>query len=284
MVTLKRYSNLTEADEDKALLEAAGIPAFLAGENITTAGYGGILNELRLQVAEADLERARHVLGEHEGFAPLPDDFVPPEEPPDDTASEKQSAVSNVVMCLLVLSVLFNIIFLLRYRDRHSYTGTQSYDYNHDGHPDHWYHYQRSKIISSEQDRDFNGFPDVWWHYEDGVVTRCEEDQNFDGKPDIWDSLRYGVTISSDADVDFDSIPDVHSTFVNGVLDESIWYTKAGNAFRHENYRHGVRYEELLDDDGDGWFDKRTTYDSLHRLIGTESIHQPVPAPRNSGG
>jgi len=39
-----------------------------------------VLGELRLQVQEEDVERARRVLDEQEGFSPLPDDFIPPEE------------------------------------------------------------------------------------------------------------------------------------------------------------------------------------------------------------
>lgn len=79
MVTLKTYIDLSQAERDRSLLEAAEIPVFLAGENSASAGYGSVLGELRLQVEEADVERARRALDEHEGFAPLPDDFVPPE-------------------------------------------------------------------------------------------------------------------------------------------------------------------------------------------------------------
>jgi hypothetical protein len=120
MVTVGRYMNLGEAERDKSLLDAAGIPAFLAGENSASVGYAGVFGELRLQVDDADVERARAVLTKHEGFAPLPDDFVPPEEPPAETASDKQGTVNTIVVCLLVLSVVINILFLLRFRDRRS--------------------------------------------------------------------------------------------------------------------------------------------------------------------
>ncbi|HUJ12107.1 MAG TPA: DUF2007 domain-containing protein [Verrucomicrobiae bacterium] len=80
MVTLRRYTNFAEAEYDKSLLEAAGIPVFLAGENSAAAGYGSVLGELRLQVEEAQVDWACRVLDEHKGFAPLPDDFIPPEE------------------------------------------------------------------------------------------------------------------------------------------------------------------------------------------------------------
>jgi hypothetical protein len=82
MVTVRQYINPSEAELDKTLLEEAGIPVFLADENSMSIGYGGVLGGVRLQVEDADLDRARRVLNEREGVTPLPDDFVPPEEPP----------------------------------------------------------------------------------------------------------------------------------------------------------------------------------------------------------
>jgi hypothetical protein len=82
MVTVRQYMNPSEAGLDKTLLEEAGIPVFLADENSMSLGYGGVLGGVRLQVEDANLERARRVLDEREGVTPLPDDFVPPEEPP----------------------------------------------------------------------------------------------------------------------------------------------------------------------------------------------------------
>src|SRR5258708_6337450 len=82
MVTVRQYINPSEAELDKTLLEEAGIPVFLADANSLSLGYGGVLGGVRLQVEDADLDRARRVLDEREGVTPLPDDFVPPEEPP----------------------------------------------------------------------------------------------------------------------------------------------------------------------------------------------------------
>src|ERR1700679_3253575 len=82
MVTVRQYISPSEAELDKTLLEEAGIQVFLADENSMSLGYGGVLGGLRLQVEDADLDRARRVLDEREGVTPLPDDFIPPEEPP----------------------------------------------------------------------------------------------------------------------------------------------------------------------------------------------------------
>ncbi len=113
MVTLKQYTDLVRAGSDKALLETAGIPVFLAGENNAAIGYGSILSELRLQVQEVDADRARQVLNEREELAPLPDDFIPPELPLE-TASKKDGLHLNtknvalaVILILLVLVTMY---------------------------------------------------------------------------------------------------------------------------------------------------------------------------------
>ena len=82
MVTLRQYRDAIRAGMDKSLLDAAGIPAFLADADSASVGYGAVVGGVRLQVEEADFERAWRALGEQADFAPLPDDFVPPEEPP----------------------------------------------------------------------------------------------------------------------------------------------------------------------------------------------------------
>jgi Putative prokaryotic signal transducing protein len=104
MITLRRYTDLGQAELDKSVLEAAGIPAFLAGENSASVGYGGVLGELRLQVQEADADRARRVLDEHEGFTPLPDDFIPPENQPEANPrlENMETNIKNVVVSVAV--------------------------------------------------------------------------------------------------------------------------------------------------------------------------------------
>jgi hypothetical protein len=118
MVTVRKYMDLSRAELDKSVLEAAGIPAFLGGENSVATGYGGVLGELRLQVPEAEADHAHRVLDEHEGFAPLPDDFIPPVEPAgsgtrletmetttNNTESGNKNIVISVVVTLLVVAV-----------------------------------------------------------------------------------------------------------------------------------------------------------------------------------
>jgi tetratricopeptide (TPR) repeat protein len=76
MITLRTYSNPTEAAMAKSLLDDQQIPCALADENSSLyAGTGYLAIPIRLLVAEEDAERALHVLDD--ARPPLPDDFDP---------------------------------------------------------------------------------------------------------------------------------------------------------------------------------------------------------------
>src|ERR1043166_7422352 len=109
MVTLKHYMDLGQAERDKCLLDAAEIPVFLAGENSAAIGYASILGELRLQVQETDVDRARRVLDEHEGFSPLPDDFIPPEEPPEPRPTRRTGGGAAFLWGAIITLAVFGI-------------------------------------------------------------------------------------------------------------------------------------------------------------------------------
>jgi hypothetical protein len=81
MVTIKRYLVPSQAGLDKSVLDAEGIPAFVADENSAALVYGTVLGGVRLQVQDEDVDRAREILSKLDESNPLPDDFVPPEEP-----------------------------------------------------------------------------------------------------------------------------------------------------------------------------------------------------------
>ena len=84
MITIRTYFNVAEAGFAHSLLESRGIHSFLQGENAYTLEAISALGGIRLQVPEAEVEEARSIL-EGEGFAPLPDDFIPPKSDADET-------------------------------------------------------------------------------------------------------------------------------------------------------------------------------------------------------
>lgn len=78
MKTVRTFFNVAEAQFAKSVLETAGINAVLLDENMYTMGPMFAHAGVRLQVSEADMERAGQVLDKQKGFSPLPKDFEPP--------------------------------------------------------------------------------------------------------------------------------------------------------------------------------------------------------------
>ncbi|HEX4084811.1 MAG TPA: DUF2007 domain-containing protein [Chthoniobacteraceae bacterium] len=80
MITIRRFGNVAEAGFAQSLLESVGIQAALADENAYTLGPQFVPWGIRLQVPESEAQRSLDILDGREEFAPLPDDFIPPEE------------------------------------------------------------------------------------------------------------------------------------------------------------------------------------------------------------
>jgi len=114
---LQKYRNVLQANRDKGMLEASGIPVTISGDDSAAAGYGTILGDIILQVQDEDVEKARKILGTHEGFSPLPDDFEPPPcppEPPSDPNAERRTNVGIIV----VLTLLGIFIILVAFHSK----------------------------------------------------------------------------------------------------------------------------------------------------------------------
>jgi Putative prokaryotic signal transducing protein len=74
LVTVASYASALEAQMAKNLLEAEGIPAFLAGE-MTAEALSGISSEAHLQVRDRDARRAASILASVAAEAALDDDW-----------------------------------------------------------------------------------------------------------------------------------------------------------------------------------------------------------------
>ena len=66
LVTVRRYRDLAEAYVGRSLLESAGIPAWIADENLVRMDwfYSNLVGGMRLQVDERDEAAAREILEE----------------------------------------------------------------------------------------------------------------------------------------------------------------------------------------------------------------------------
>jgi len=78
--TIRRFFNNAEAEFARSLLVSVGIGAVLSEENAANT-LGALARGVQLQVPDEDEAAALEILeGRSEEFAPLPDDFVPPQE------------------------------------------------------------------------------------------------------------------------------------------------------------------------------------------------------------
>jgi len=75
MITIATYRNLMSAELAKTRLEVCDIKAIIADAFSYTLGYGSVIDGVRLQVPDADAERAQEILANKE-FIDLPDDSV----------------------------------------------------------------------------------------------------------------------------------------------------------------------------------------------------------------
>jgi hypothetical protein len=82
MITIATYRNLMSAELAQTHLESYGIKALIADAFSYILGYGSVIGGVRLQVLDADAERARAILSGEE-FGALTDDRTIVAEAPD---------------------------------------------------------------------------------------------------------------------------------------------------------------------------------------------------------
>jgi Putative prokaryotic signal transducing protein len=268
MTTVRTYGNLAEAGFAKSLLEAAGISAELANESSYSVGYGAVVCELRLQVDEADLDRARHVLAEGPD-APSPppaeSSFVDqgPALPP-----EGSRFPAGIFVAILVGSLV--LFFVSHFREKQQQQPDTTLkrferDTNNDGKPDEFAVYRGENLVSSNYDRNRDGKPDRWFEYDArGTATRGTDDNNFDGRVDIWYEYESGDLKIERFDTDFNGVPDLIREIDDELPIRSV-YKPNGSTFatRIGTYVHGNLVEELVDSDGDAKMDYRIKYDAF---------------------
>ena len=215
MKTVRTFGNLADAGFASSLLEAGGIKSLLADEQSFTIGYGAATGGLRVQVDDADLERALRVLDQGPD-APV---VQQPEPTPESGNGVPLGVFVAGVVTLAVLAFAGYQLKQGRYR-----TGmepedqTYEFDTNHDGKSDRFTTYRRGYVASSTMDRNFDDKADEWEFYDrDGIIQRAEQDQNFDGTVDDWFTYKNGAVESSKCDTDFNGVADCVTTYVNGI-------------------------------------------------------------------
>jgi hypothetical protein len=271
--TVKTFTNLAEAGFAASLLEAAGIPASIAGEQ-SFLYVAGIANEgVRLQVEDQDFDHAIQIL--REGL-----DAPPPPPASEPTAEEGRTPVALLVAVVAAYALLGFTIYQAREeqrtRPKRPDTQTVQYDYNGDGRPDHFYTYREGTLVRAEVDRNFDGKIDEWESSDPaGRPAHVEQDDNFDGRPDFWYFYENGQLVRSEQDVDYNGKPDWFNVYKYGVLVRSDCRPNGSQVVqRRLIYVNGILSEEWVDEDRDGKFD----YKILHDPFGNTSERMPIEA------
>lgn len=255
MTTIKTFSNLAEAGFAHSLLEAAGIPAFLADEQTSQLGYGLAVG-IRLQVEEADRERAMQVLSKGPDAAAT--DEKPVElrlglEPP----GEGRRGIPVAVFAAVLLGLGLLMFAIDNVLDRQTAEAA---------HPS-------AEYMEADYNRD--GRPDRFWTYRGTVPAKAEADHNFDGRLDEWTTCdRLGRSVRTERDTDFNGVADEVTKYKDGV---PSWTEVAPNGSpivtRRLLYTHSILREEWVDENKDGVFD----YKIMHDPFGEMSERIPLP-------
>ena len=262
MKTIKSFSNLAEAGFACSMLEAAGVRAALLDEQTFLLTPGMATGGIRLQVEDADCQRAMQILENGPAQDTPPESTTPPVElrpPPTDNIPMGVFVAGAVGLVLLALAVHQ----WSENRRTRGVSDQQTCDANHDGRPDHFYSYHGDRISSLTVDRNGDGRIDEWQTFDaEGFAAESSTDDNFDGRPDAWFTYHYGSVVSARRDLDFDGRVDWTATYENAVIVRAeLAPNESAPVLRKEIYEHGLLREEWVDENQDGTFDYRFEYD-----------------------
>ena len=211
------------------LLAGAGISARVEGEFLQSGGGELPLGNLvKVRVAPEHAAEAREVIAEWEKT-----------QPPEPTATPvaKGSWARSALWFFVGLMVSVPLA-LLALGSR--YSGANSFDRNHDDRVDARYH--------------------IGW---DGYADLYEEDNDFDGHFEWTYDVDQEFFTRGVLDADGDGRPERVSHFRNGVITgQEFHFASGGRIVKREKYEAGLLVSAELDDDGDGLFERRVSYDA----------------------
>jgi hypothetical protein len=233
------------------LLSQAGISARIDGELLT--GAGGELplgNTVRVRVAPERAAEAREVIAEWEKLQPPADSAAPP----------PHRRRAGMLLTLLLGAVLGGGVIALVLGTPRTSDGI---DYNGDGRSDMIFRYAGSRPVSTDIDRNFDGKVDARWIFDiRGRESRYEEDDDFDGRFEWQSDVEEGNIVRSVLDADGDGRPEQVRYYLHGVITQADFlFASGGRVVKRQHFKAGLLEFAEFDDDGDGKFERRVSYD-----------------------
>ncbi len=232
------------------LLASAGISARVEGEFLQSgAGELPVGSLVKVRVEPARAAEAREVIAEWEKSQP-PDGPTPP---------AKSSRLATPLLLGLGAIAGATIVLLLLELS----AGSSGVDYDGDGRSDTVFNYSGNRLDSTEMDRNLDGKVDARWTFDwRGFEKHYEADDDFDGRFEWQSQVENGNLSRSVLDKDGDGRPEQVWQFRDGVLSGIEYhFASGGRIVKREIYEAGLLASAEFDDDGDGVFERRVSYD-----------------------
>jgi Putative prokaryotic signal transducing protein len=212
------------------LLSQAGISARVEGEFLQTGGGELPLGNLvKVRVDPVRAAEAREVIADWEKLQP-------PAEP--GAAPSTKTSRAGSLLWLLGGLMAGTALAFIAFESR--YAGTNEYDRNRDGRIDaRWHLAWDGHAVAYEEDNDFDGRFEWLYEVKDEQFSRGVLDADGDGRPERVSQFRHGVITGQD-----------------------FYFASGGRIVKRERYEVGLLAAAELDDDGDGRFERRVSYDA----------------------
>lgn len=248
-----------EAHMVRNLLQQEGIEADVEGEYLQ-GGVGELqaINVVRVVVADRDFERARGIVARWEAEQP---EF----EPEPMAAANRFSAGFAGFLAGLVLGV--GGMFWAYSTP----VTTSGIDYDGDGTLELKWINRDGRHVRTEVDRNRDGEPDEVVHFDRHQTAKSARyDDDFDGVFETWSDIRLGNPFVTKTDVDADGHIDYRVEHKYGVAYKAvITGNEPGSPTKEQFFEHGKVVKTRFDEDGDGTFDRETTYDWYEEPVET---------------
>ena len=107
------------------------------------------------------------------------------------------------------------------------------------------------------------------------MLDRAYSDDYFDGimRTSVFYN-QYGLLERIEIDTNHDNKPEIIEYYTDGIISKKIWYHESSKVKWKEAYFSGGQMEaEYIDNDFDGTFDVKITYNSSERPISSRPLH-----------